>query len=84
MSIEKQPEILMFDIKWEKVEAINLLLFFNTLPNVFKIGDLFEIKHENANYEYMLKGIIFFCQNHYYSYFRVQAGEKFIWVRFDD
>jgi len=41
------------------------------LPNKFKINDLFEINMKNTNYEYMLKGIVFYWGAHYYTVFRV-------------
>jgi len=32
----------------------------------------------------MLKGFIFYCGLHYYSYFWVKVDDEFIWMRFDD
>jgi len=58
------------------------MLFFLSLPNKFWIWDLFDTDWEN--YEYMLKGFVFYWGMHYYTVFRIFTGEKFEWVRFDD
>ena len=84
VTIAWEPEVLIFDFKYNQISQINILQFFNTLPNTFKIHDFLYNDPAHNNYEYMLKGLIFYWSNHYFSFFRVLQGNKYVWLRFDD
>ena len=65
---EKEPMVLSIDVKWAYVQPIDLLMFFNLIPNTLKLSDVFEVKPE-LDHQYKLKGVIMFHSQHYYSYF---------------
>ena len=83
VSTEKEPEVLTFDIKWFEVQALELLQFFNTIPNFLQLSDIFELQGQ-PDHHYILKGMVCYWNSHYYSFFRIQVGDKMQWLKFDD
>lgn len=79
-----EPEVLAFSINFDVVDKSNLMLFFLSLPNTFKLWDLFDTDHQN--FDYMLRGFVFYWGMHYYTIFRIwnKNKDKYEWLRIDD
>jgi len=83
VTTEKEPEVLLFDFKWANVKPLELLQFYAMFPNSLNLSDIFHLKRQ-TDHKYMIKGVIMFCQAHYYAYYRVKVSKEYIWLRCDD
>lgn len=83
MQTNKEPSVLTFDLKWYEVLPLSLLQFFNMIPNTMKLSELFDLQGQRDQ-KYQFKGLICYCDLHYYAFYRIKIERDLVWCKFDD
>ena len=83
MSTSREPEVLSIDLKWSEYEPLDVLTWFNLIPNSLYLSNIYDLEGQD-DCLYMLKGMIIYWGAHYYSFFRVFIDGEEEWLRVDD
>lgn len=68
--ISNTPEVFVYNLAWHEAPTkMNILKLMVSIPNKFKLNELFK-SPGSSDAEYVFKGMICFTGGHYYAYFR--------------
>jgi hypothetical protein len=63
---EPYPNFMTFSMNWQNnPTTVSILKLLLSIPEQFSLGDLYECSRDER---YGLRGLIVFCQNHYFAY----------------